>query len=86
MATAVQHKKKPDLSGKTVYLSTGQFNGKAIWHYILVDKIKLPILLKDAELHKQVDVTRYGNILFSGFGEKPPEEVKICIQKKYGAH
>lgn len=79
-------KRRQDYSGKTVYLSLGQFNGKSTWHYLLVDKVRLPILLKDAKGEQPVDLTRYGNIIFSGFGEKPPEEVTVCVKKKYGSH
>jgi hypothetical protein len=83
MATAAFHKKKQNLNNKVIYLSQGHFNGRATWHYLLVDKMKLPILLKESK-SEQIDLTKYGNIVFSGFGENPPEEVRICVKNKYG--
>lgn len=66
-----------------IYLSRGLHQGRPIWHYLLVDKMKLPILLKDAQ-RGTVDLAMYGNIIFSGFGEQPPKEVSEFVRKKYG--
>jgi hypothetical protein len=83
MASYSRHTFKDRLSARTIYLSRGHFNGKATWHYLLVDKVRLPILLKESKIG-EVDLASYGNILFSGFGDNPPEAVTNCIKKKYG--
>lgn len=69
--------------GKIVYLSQGTYNGKATWHYLLVDRMKLPILLKDVQ-KGGVDLLNYSTILFSGFGEAPPKEVSTFVRNQYG--
>lgn len=74
-------KKKP-LRGE-IYLSRGECGGRQTWHYLMVDKMKLPILLKEAT-RGEIDLRQYGNIIISGFGEQPPEEVRAFVLKKYG--
>ena len=74
-------KRKP--GGCEIYLSRGTFGGRATWHYLLVDKLKLPLLMTEAQ-KGTIDLVNYGNIILSGFGENPPEEVREFVQKKYG--
>jgi len=78
------HKKQADMANKVIYLSQGHYDGRATWHYLLVNKMKLPLLQREAKLHNTVDLTSYGSIVFSGFGENPPEEVKYYVKKIYG--
>lgn len=66
-----------------LYLSLGEFEGRATWHYLLVDKLKLPLLLKEAQ-EDVIDVAQYGRIVLSGFGKEPPQEVQAFVQQKYG--
>ncbi len=66
-----------------VYLSQGFFDGKPTWHYLEVNKMKLPLLLKEAG-NQQIDLVNYGKIVFSGFGNEPPASVKQYLEKKYG--
>ncbi len=77
--------KKNKVQNGLIYLSQGVYNGRATWHYLMVDKLRLPILLKDVK-GGEVELVDYGNILFSGFGEQPPEEVSAFVKKKYGTH
>lgn len=73
-------KTKPN---ETVYLSLGHFNGRPTWHYLIVGKLKLPILMKATE-QGEVDLCEFGQIIFSGFGEVPPAEIKQYVQNVYG--
>ena len=84
MSTANTPKIK-NTQGMVIYLSQGFFNGRPTWHYLRVDKLKLPILLRDAQ-KGEIDVVNYGNIIFSGFGQTPPDEIKEFVQKKYGTN
>lgn len=84
MGSKTLKKSKKPHSG-VIYLSRGHFGGRATWHYLLVDKMKLPILLKDSQV-KEIDLVEYGNIVFSGFGDMPPEEVTQFVKKKYTIH
>ena len=80
MASATKRTKP--LSGE-IYLSRGLHQGRPIWHYLVVDKMKLPILLTEAK-KGTVDLATFGHIIFSGFGEAPPQEVIDFVKKKYG--
>jgi hypothetical protein len=69
-------------SSHVIYLSTGTWEGRATWHYVMVDKLKLPLLMGNAK-KGSIDITQYGKILFSGFGSAPPREVTDFIRKRY---
>ncbi len=68
--------------GDLVYLVRGTDNGRKAWHYVLVDKLKLPIFLKKIETGS-LDLADYGAVLASGWGEDPPESVKKSISEQY---
>lgn len=83
MGSRIQKYKK--LQSGQIYLSQGTYAGRAVWHYVLVDKMRLPILQKRAQT-EAIDLKDFGHILFSGFGEQPPEEVTSFIKQKYTIH
>lgn len=41
-------------------------------------------LFKQAIKSGSLDVADYGEVLYSGWGEKPPQSVVEMIEKKYG--
>ena len=69
--------------GEFVYLVRGKDKGRPAWHYVLVEKLKLPIFLKKTN-GGTVDVSEYGKILYSGWGENPPEDIVKKIEEEYG--
>lgn len=68
--------------GELVYLVRGKDAGRAAWHYVLIDKMKLP-LFKQKLKSGSLDVSEYGKILYSGWGDNPPEEIVEEIKKQY---
>lgn len=66
-----------------VYLTRGKDNGINAWHYVAIDKLKLPIFQQDSK-NGDVDIIKYGKIIRSGWGKSPPEEVTNEIKKNYG--
>ena len=70
---------------KRIFLVRGlEENGKACWHYVLVqddnsiiDRFKVNVTLGN------VDLANYGEILASGYGEDPPIQVIDRINQKY---
>lgn len=70
-------------SGELVYLVRGKDKGMAAWHYVLVDKNKLPLFLKKIE-SGNIDVSLYGDILYSGWGEDPSDDIVKKIEEQYG--
>jgi hypothetical protein len=63
------------------YLVRGEDKGRKAWHYIIVDKAKLPIFLKRIE-KETIDIADYGTVIFSGWGENPPEEIVEKVKNK----
>ncbi len=70
---------------KNVYLVRGKDDGKAAWHYVLVDEEKLENF-KVKVASGQMDVADYGKVLFSGWGKDPPQEKVDIIDKKYARY
>ncbi len=65
-----------------LYLVRGKDRGKPCWHYILVDKLKHE-MFKIRVKSDFIELTDYGQVLESGWGENPPEEVAARIKKEY---
>lgn len=72
--------------GERVYLVRGKDNGKPAWHYVLVvdDEETTEMFLAQIK-SGNLDVSDYGQVLKSGWGQNPPNEVKELIDKKYHA-
>lgn len=58
-----------------VYLTQGRFGGVYTWHYVKVDLLKLP-LFQNALRTGTLDVSAYGEVLYSGWGKNPPDDVR----------
>jgi hypothetical protein len=58
-----------------IFLTRGHFNGIRIWHYVKVDVLKLPLYQKAVQ-SGSIEVDKFGEILFSGWGENPPDEIR----------
>ena len=73
-----------------IYLTKGMDGDKPAWHYVLLvdsDDIILDYVEKtqgEQAGKSTIDVSNYGIILQSGFGEKPPQHVKDWLTQKYG--
>ncbi|ACT69300.1 hypothetical protein ACJZTR_01410 [Neorickettsia risticii] len=65
-----------------VYLVRGKDKNRPAWHYVLVDKVKKEMFLAAAK-SGSIDVKDYGEILYSGWGEDPPEDIKKKIEEEY---
>ena len=61
-----------------LFLVRGKDRGRQAWHYVLVDEDKLDdynALFRDGA-RPRVNVSKYGKVLQSGWGENPPGSVK----------
>ena len=65
-----------------LYLVRGKDKGEKCWHYVMVDKFKLP-LFKEKLKTGSLDVADFGQILQSGWGENPPEDIVAKIKAEY---
>lgn len=68
--------------GEFIYLMRGEDKGKKAWHYVLIDKLKLPLFLMKVD-EGRVNASEYGKILYSGWGENPPSHVQKTIETLY---
>ena len=67
-----------------VYLVRGKDRGKPAWHYVLVvDDQETITKFKEALSSGHLDVADYGQVLESGWGKDPPNDVKEKIDKTY---
>jgi hypothetical protein len=67
-----------------IFLVRGQdTSGESAWYYIMVDKGKRDAFRAQSGVH-QLTLTDYGVILYSGFGEYPPEAIQQRMLEDYG--
>ena len=63
-----------------IYLVQGTDRGRKAWYYVQVEPMKVPLFLKEAP-GKQVNLEDYGRIVYSGYGEEPPEDIKKKVEE-----
>lgn len=90
MSFAEEHKKKSFTSvvqgsrADNIYLVRGNdITKRPAWYYVMVEKMKKRLFEIDAK-KGQINLTDYGTILYSGYGENPPEETKKTMKDEYG--
>ncbi|XP_013402487.1 ankyrin-1 [Lingula anatina] len=68
--------------GSLVYLVRGKDRGRPAWHYVLVKrKLLADFLIKTKG--GSIDVADYGEVLYSGWGKDPPDDIVKKITDKY---
>lgn len=69
-----------------IFLARGEDQGRAAWYYMLVkDRVQLELLYKRCQdPNAEVPLDQFGEILISGWGENPPEDVVKQIEEEYG--
>ena len=79
------------LNSERIFLVRGEDRGRRAWHYVLVvdDEETLQIFKEKTQGENAgkhtVNVADYGQVLKSGWGEKPPNDVKEWMMENYGA-
>ncbi|WP_333023546.1 hypothetical protein [Wolbachia endosymbiont of Pentidionis agamae] len=71
-------KRRPDC----VFLVRGKDRGKSAWHYVLVDKDKKELFLAHSR-RGSLDVADYGKVMYSGWGEDPPQEIVDKVNEEF---
>ncbi len=70
--------------GDLVYLVKGEDRGRSAWYYVLiVDDEDTVCAFKAALEDDTINLSRYGQILKSGWGKIPPNEVTDEIERQY---
>ena len=67
-----------NIIGKSIRLTKGNDGGRPAWYFVVIDKEKWvqmneEMSLQDGNIYNVV--IKYGKILFSGFGEDPPQDL-----------
>lgn len=66
-----------------IFLVKGKekYQGKSAWYYVLANKLKLPIMQE--KIAYGLNISDYGTVLYSGWGENPPDDIRQKIQQEY---
>lgn len=65
-----------------IYLVKGVDDGRNAWYYVLVERLKLSLFLK-ALNDDIIHLENYGVILYSAYGDEPPQEITDKLKKEY---
>jgi hypothetical protein len=70
-------------SSKYIVLVKGELNGKKCWHYVLSNKIKMPVLLKNCSSGiSHINIEDYGTIITSGWGAEPSKYIQDKVENE----
>ena len=79
------------INSERIFLVRGTNQGRPAWHYVLlVDDDETICKFRDQTQGENagkhtIDINNYGQVLKSGWGKDPPNDVKDWMQKTYGA-
>ena len=66
-----------------VYLVRGKDKSRPAWHFVLVDEGKVQEF-KDKVASGNIDVADYGEVLYSGWGKDPPQDIVDKVDHRFG--
>ena len=66
-----------------IFLTQGKYLGVYTWHYVRIDLLKFPLFQKQLK-SGVIDVSKYGDIIFSGWGMNPPDDIRKQVDALYG--
>ncbi len=66
-----------------IYLVKGIDAGRNAWYYVLVERLKVQLFLK-AMNDEIIHLEEYGRILYSAYGDEPPESITNKLKEEYG--
>lgn len=71
------------MKAELIYLVKGVDANRNAWYYVLVDRLKVQLFLK-ALNDEIIHLENYGKILFSAYGDEPPEDITNALKEEYG--
>ncbi|MBU6339407.1 MAG: hypothetical protein KGQ36_05515 [Rickettsiales bacterium] len=74
---------KKKMQADLIYLVKGVDAGRNAWYYVLVDRLKVQPFLK-ALNDDIIHLENYGKILYSAYGDEPPEDITKALKEEYG--
>ena len=75
----------PEKASKSdlIYLVKGIDDGRNAWYYVLVERLKVSLFLK-ALKDPIIHLENYSEVLYSAYGDEPPQEITDKLKKEYG--
>ena len=67
-----------------VRIVRGLDNGKSVWHYVILDEEKEQLFNDVSKIADRINVVEYGDILYSGWGNDPPQDIRETINRRFG--
>jgi len=74
---------KPSSADRIFLVRGPDSTNRPAWYYLLVDKEKKTVFQDNAK-RGQIQLTEFGTIITSGYGEYPPKDVKQRMKDEYG--
>lgn len=71
------------MKAELIYLVKGVDAGKNAWYYVLVERLKVQLFLK-ALNDDIIHLENYGQILYSAYGDEPPQTITDQLKTQYG--
>ncbi|HCR85889.1 MAG TPA: hypothetical protein DIV86_04350 [Alphaproteobacteria bacterium] len=72
-----------DEISRMILLINGESEGRPIWAYVSMSPSKAKEYLIKQYSEEEIELSDYGEILFSGEGETPPHEIKNEMLEKH---
>ena len=69
-----------------LFLVSGEDDKRDCWYFLDVNQLKVPMFEKVAKDHQVQDLTSWGKIIISGWGDMPPNILKEKIIEKGADH
>ncbi len=66
-----------------IYLVKGIDDNRNAWYYVLVERTKLQLFLK-ALNDDIIHLENYGKVLYSAYGDEPPQDITDALNAEYG--
>jgi type IV secretion system protein VirD4 len=71
------------VEARQIYLVKGKTQGREAWYFVLVNR--KPALVFETEMRQgRFNLEEYGEVLLSGWGKEPPEEVMRRAREEWG--
>ena len=67
-----------------VYLVKADSTGGRAWFFVEIEKLKKEVFLK-AVKQDEFDLTKYGKVLYSGYGEQPSSDIIKKLEEDYNS-
>jgi len=65
--------------GVGIFLVLGKHDDRPLWHYVRVPRLRAEEFKRSVR-NGSLDVVKFGEVLFSGWGKEPPEEIQQKIR------